>query len=107
MEIEPNSLDDLILRGAVEVAGLTENGEMQYRLTEEAETVAPDLYNRTLDFFYSQLTLLWADGFVNIDMTEVNPSVSLNDKSFNQEEVDKLSFPQQETLKIVKQALRQ
>jgi hypothetical protein len=107
IEPEYNSLEDLILRGAVEVAGLSELGELQYKLTEEAQTIAPDLYSTTLDFFYKQLTLLWSKGFVEMDITEINPSVKLTKKAFENDEVDNLSFAQQETLKVVKQAMHQ
>jgi hypothetical protein len=44
---------------------------------------------------------LWSDGFLNMDVTEKNPIVSLTKKALDDEEVSKLSKDSQRTLKEI------
>jgi hypothetical protein len=44
---------------------------------------------------------LWAEGFLDIDVTETNPMVKLTPKAFDDAEVDKLPKEKQYTLKEI------
>ena len=44
---------------------------------------------------------LWSDGFLDLDVTERNPMVSLTEKALNDSEVSKLSKEKQYTLKEI------
>jgi hypothetical protein len=49
---------------------------------------------------------LWEKGFVDIDFLQDDPLISLNKKSYNQEEVNKLSKQEKWSLQELKRALK-
>lgn len=88
MEIEPNSIEHLILEGAVEVAGINlENGEMLYTFTPELEKINPELYGAVSDYIYGAILSVWTKGFVEMDALDPNAMVSLTPKAFDQEAI--------------------
>jgi hypothetical protein len=44
---------------------------------------------------------LWAEGFLDIDVTEKNPMVNITKKALDDEEISKLSKENQRTLKEI------
>lgn len=85
----PENMDDyfemLILSGAVEVAGLDENGEFLYAFTEKMQEVDPQLKENVDNIFFMEIRALWQLGFVNMDISESNPTVTLTEKIFDAE----------------------
>ena len=95
-------IDDLILKGALEFVGVDpETGEPLYRPTDMLKSIDPDL-SKDMAIYFSQTTMrLWEKGFLNMDVTLKDPSVTLAEKSFNAELID--SLPKEE--KIIMQEI--
>jgi hypothetical protein len=101
-EDEDDAIDQLILLGALEVAGIDiDSGEPIYNFTEKLMDVSPELHKEVSLYFSRETMLLWSDGFLNMDVTEKNPIVKITEKAFDEEEVQKLSKEQQYTLKEI------
>lgn len=95
-------LEGLILSGAAEVAGMdVETGEMLYSFTSKLNEVSPELYKHITGIFYENIMLLWEAGFLDMDLTEDEPTVTLNDKAFDLDEVEKLKDLERRTLDSV------
>lgn len=96
---EDDAIDQLILSGALEVAGIDINtGEPVYNFTEKLIDVSPELHKEVALYFSRETMSLWSQGFLDMDVTEKNPLVTLTPKAFNSEEVSKLSKESQMTL---------
>lgn len=97
-----DKIEDLILSGALEVAGVDlETGEMLYNFTDKLRNISPELHKEMSDYITKETMSLWVDGFLDIDITEKNPLVRLTEKAFNDEEVGKLNKEKQYTLKEI------
>jgi hypothetical protein len=99
-------IDDLILEGGLEVAGVDpETGEMLYLFTPKVKELMPDLYNDHLNFVNDELMALWEKGYVNIELLEDDPLISLTDKSNDPSEISKLSRQEKWSLQELKRAI--
>jgi len=99
---EDEIIEDLILQGALEVAGLDiESGEMLYNFTPKLQSINPELHNEFSKYFSSETQALWEHGFLEMDPTEENPIVRLTEKALKEEEVLKLEKDRQYTLKEI------
>jgi hypothetical protein len=99
---EDEIIKDLILSGALEVAGIDmETGEPLYNFTEKLVDVDPELHKEVAAYFSTETMALWQHGFISMDVTEKNPMVKLLPKAFNPDEVAKLSKNHQYTLKEI------
>jgi hypothetical protein len=100
-------IDHLILEGGIEVAGIDpESGEMLYSFTPKVKEIMPELYHDHLNFVNSELMVLWEKGYVNIDFLQDDPLISLTEKSYNQEEVSKLSKQEKWSLQELKRVVK-
>lgn len=99
---EDDAIDQLILLGALEVAGIDiESGDPIYNFTEKLMDISPELYKEVSLYFSRETMYLWSDGFLNMDVTQKNPIVKITSKAFDEEEVLKLSKEQQYTLREI------
>jgi len=99
-------IDDLILEGGLEVAGVDpETGEMLYFFTPKVKELMPDLYNDHLNFINDELMALWEKGYVDIDFFKDDPLISLNEKAYNQEEVNRLSKQEKWSIQELKRVV--
>jgi hypothetical protein len=99
---EDEIIKDLILNGALEVAGVDmETGELLYNFTEKLIEVDPKLHNEVAANFSMETMALWQYGFISMDVTEKNPIVKLLPKAFDVGEVSKLNKNHQHTLKEI------
>lgn len=99
-------IDDLILEGGLEVAGIDpETGEMLYLFTPKVKELMPDLYNDHLNFVNDELMALWEKGYVDIDFFKDDPLISLNEKAYNSEELGKLSKQEKWSIQELKRAM--
>lgn len=97
-----DKIEDLILSGALEVSGMDiDTGEMLYNFTDKLKDINPDLFKDMSDYISTETMALWAEGFLDIDVTETNPMVRLTPKAFDDAEVDKLPKEKQYTLKEI------
>ena len=97
-----DKIEDLILSGALEVSGIDiDSGEMLYNFTDKLKDINPDLFKDMSDYISTETMALWAEGFLDIDVTETNPMFKLTPKAFDDAEVEKLPKEKQYTLKEI------
>jgi len=84
-------MEEMILAGAVEVAGLDEDGQFLYSFTPKVAELYPQLVQQIESGIYSHLMKLWEKGFLDIDITSESPMVNLTDKSQDLEALETLS----------------
>ena len=102
-----DKIEELILAGAVEVAGIDpETGDFLYAFTEKIKEIDPVMAKRSEEMFNETLYFLWSKGFLKMDITAVNPVISLEPKALDREEVSKLSLDDRLVLESIIQALR-
>lgn len=105
MDEENKIIDQLILKGAVEFAGVSETGEPLYNFTKKLQQVMPELYREHLNFVNSKLMALWEKGFIDMDLLQDSPIVRLTDKAFQNQEVFQLPEEDQFSLNEIKRIL--
>ena len=89
---EDKIIDDLILKGGLEVAALDEDtGEMLYSFTPKIQELMPDLYEEHIRGVNSEVMNLWEKGFLNLDLFEKDPIITITPKALNKEEIQGLS----------------
>lgn len=95
MNSEDEEIQRLIDLGALEFIGVDlETEEPLYRPTEILKSISPDL-SKDMAVYFSQTTMrLWEKGFLNMDVTLKDPSVTLAEKSFDVELIN--SLPKEE-----------
>ena len=99
---EDQIISELILSGALEIAGIDiETGEPLYNFTEKLVDVNPELHNEMSTYLSTEAMALWQYGFISMDVTEKNPTISLLPKAFDEKEVEKLDKNHQYTLKEI------
>jgi hypothetical protein len=99
---EDNIIEDLILQGALEVAGIDlETGEELYNFTSKLKDVNPALHDEFSTYFSRETMALWEYGFISMNITDANPIVTLTQKALNKAEVAKLDKNHQYTLKEI------
>ena len=97
-----DKIEDLILSGALEVSGIDiDSGEMLYNFTDKLKDINPELFKDMSDYISTETMSLWAEGFLDIDVTEKNPIVRLTKKAFDDTEINKLPKEKQYTLKEI------
>lgn len=97
----PPTMEELILSGAVEVAGIdSESGEFLYSFTPKLRELMPALWTDRLDFIYEEIVNFEELGFLFVeDIDSKNPIISLTDKAFNEDEIAQLPKDKQQTIR--------
>ncbi len=98
--------NELLESGAVELSALDENGNPLYSFTEKILSLHPGLADKIQNAFHNDMMMLWQLGFLEMDITLVNPTVSLTSKAVDEKELDKLPYELKITLQTIKQAMR-
>jgi hypothetical protein len=105
-EPSPEIFDMLILNGAIEVVGIDPtSGEFLYSMTEKMSDIMPEIYQEHMNQVNNQIMNLWQDGFLSVDLLEANPLVTLTDKAFDQEKLNKMDRESYECLNEIKRVL--
>ncbi len=105
---EINDFDKLLLSGVIEPAALDpDTGEMLYSFSEKLEERNPELHRIVLENFYKTSLKLWELGFLNMDITNSNPMVSLTPRAFNDRKIKQLDEDLQFALLEIKRGLTQ
>jgi hypothetical protein len=95
-------IEELILNGALEFSGVDiDTGEMLYNFTDKLKDISPELFKDMSDYISTETMYLWSEGFLDIDVTEINPMVRLTPKAFDDSEISKLSKEKQLTLREI------
>ena len=108
MEPEDKFIEELILNGSLEFSGIDQDsGEIMYTFTNKLKDFSKDLQNEVNLYFSQEMMALWEYGFIDMDITDDNPMVSLTEKAFDNEEVQKLKVNNKMTLKEVLRVLKE
>jgi hypothetical protein len=100
-------IDKLILEGALEVAGLDqETGDFLYQFTQKLKDISPELYEEHINHVNTELMKLWEKGFLNINMMDENPIVTLTEKALDLNELSALSKEDRWGLEEIKRLLK-
>ena len=103
---EEEIIDDLILKGGLEVAGVdSENGELLYTFTPKIKELMPELYSDHLNKVNSEIMVLWEKGYINVDFTMDDPIITIAEKALMQSEIDKLSKEERWSLEEMKRLM--
>ena len=103
--MEPNDFFEyLMISGIVEFSGMdTETNEMLYNFTGDLEDIDPELFMKVAEMINEDIYILWQKGFLDMDVTQVNPKVSLAEKALDSEVVSKeLNRDEQRSLSVIK-----
>jgi predicted DNA-binding transcriptional regulator len=106
MSIENEIIEKLILQGGLQVAGVDQDGQLLYQFTPKMQKINEELYKDHLNFVNSEVMKLWEQGFVNIDLLQKEPIVTLTPKAFVPDELAKLSKQQNWSLEEIKRLLK-
>lgn len=91
MSFENDMLEKLILDGSVEVAGIDiETGNFLYNFTKDLENTHPEMFKSIMESFYAGVMSLWEKGYVDIDMNDDDPLVTLTEKAENMDGTEDL-----------------
>lgn len=100
-------LEELILAGAVEVAGIdSETGEFLYSFTDKLNEIDPEMARETNEIFNNYIYILWEKGYLNVNMESPSPIVSLTKKALDPESVNLLNQELRIILQNIIEALR-
>lgn len=100
-------LEELILAGAVEVSAIdSETGELLYSFTDKIHDIDPEMAKQSEEMFNNAIYLLWELGFLNVDMTQESPMVSLMPKALDVEQQETLPKELRLILLTIIEALR-
>jgi hypothetical protein len=106
MSDEDRLIEDLILGGALEVAGIdSQTGEFLYNITPKLRDVMPDLYQDHIETVNKNMLILWEKGYLNIDFMDDDPLVTIADKGLDLKEIKKLSQEEVFALEEIKRLL--
>ncbi len=104
---EDELIKNLILQGALEVAGVdSETNELLYTITPKMQEVMPDMYEDHLTQVNKDLLNLWEKGYVNIDFLLAEPVVTISEKGLDKNEISKLTRHEIWALEEVKRLLK-
>lgn len=104
MDEEKRIIDNLLSNGALEYAGVSDEGEILYNFTPMLKNIMPALYNEHLNHVNSELMNLWEKGFIEMDLMSNNPVVRLSPKAFSDDWKD-LSKDEKWSLKEIMRIL--
>lgn len=89
---EDKIIDSLILNGSLEVAALDEDtGEMLYSFTPKIQELMPDLYKEHVSSVNAEVMNLWEKGFLDLDLFQKDPIITITPKALNRGEIENLS----------------
>lgn len=86
-----SKLDEMILDGSIEVAGVLNDGSFTYKFTDKLKENSPEIYKDILEFFYKQVAIFWEKGFINFDFSLENPLVTVTEKIYDKDALDSLT----------------
>jgi hypothetical protein len=90
MDFRDELLEQLILDGIVEFAGLDKNGEMLYSFAEDIATKAPGIFEIMMDMRLRDIRQLWALGYLQMNISDSNPTVRLTKLALDNDALDRL-----------------
>lgn len=105
-EHEEHSLAELILMGAVEVAGVSEEGEFLYNFTDDAPKIVPEMFDQHLNRLHREVMYFWEQGFLHLEnLSSFNPVIMLTPLAFDEDAIASLPEEKQLMLEEIKRGL--
>lgn len=84
------SIEDLILMGVAEVAGIdSETGEVLYNFKNIDDY--PDIHDAWEEAFHRELMFFWQEGFIDMNVTALNPVIRITPKGVSDAAINSLS----------------
>ena len=84
-------IEKMVLEGVLEISGVdSKTGEFLYSFTHKLKELYPMLHLEMENSISRDMMYLWENNFVTMDITEENPVVTLTQKAFVEEELEKL-----------------
>lgn len=106
MSEEDNFLEYLILNGAVEVGGMSSDGELLYVFTPKMAEMFPDMAIAHKDHIETMVLELWSLGFVDINYNDGDMKVKITEKALDEAEIAKLDPDAKFSLEEIKRISR-
>jgi hypothetical protein len=106
LNFDDEKLEQLILDGIVEFAGLDQDGEMLYNFSNDLETKAPAIARMVQELHMQDIYYLWQQGFLSMDPTESSPLVNITERALDEDAVRSLPKELQVLLEQIKEAMR-
>jgi hypothetical protein len=101
-----STIEALIITGAIEIVGIDpKTEEPLYKFNQSIQEIMPDLYREHINEVNRDIMRLWENGFLEIDFMSDDPIVTLTDKAFIDEEIEKISKELQSSLSEIKRLL--
>jgi hypothetical protein len=101
-----STIEALIITGAIEVVGIDPATEQPlYKFNQSIQEIMPELYKEHINEVNRDIMRLWEKGFLEIDFMSEDPVVTLTDKAFIDEEIEKISRELQISLLEIKRLL--
>ena len=89
--MDPHIVDKMILAGLVEVSGVhKDTGEFLYSFSRNLETLDPELSRHVDEVFRLTVMKLWEKGFVDGNMEDEDPLITVTEKGFNKKDLESL-----------------
>lgn len=102
MDMDDEMIERLILDGIVEFAGLDKDGEMLYSFAPNIEKLAPFIFEAIMNEHRNDVTALWQEGFLDMDVTKDNPVVKITPRALNEEALNSLPPHLRSVLEAIK-----
>ena len=106
MNFDDELLEQLILDGIVEFSAMSDNGEMLYSFSKDIAEKAPAIYELMMAMHMQEIYDLWKLGFLQMDITQENPLVTITSKALDEDEVATLSDSLRMALNEIMNAMR-
>lgn len=85
-------INKLILDGGIEVVSVdNDTGELLYSFTPKMKEIMPEIYEDHMHNVNSEIMNLWEKGFIDMDLLQSDPIITLTLKALNKDEVKNLS----------------
>ena len=92
-------INELILNGGIEVSAIDQDtGEILYSFTPKIKELMPDLYQEHIQTVNKEVMNLWEKGFLEIDLFNTDPIITITEKALNKKNIDTLSKQEQWSL---------
>ena len=92
-------INKLILNGGIEVSAMDQDtGEILYSFTPKIKELMPDLYQEHIQTVNQEVMNLWEKGFLEMDLFQSDPIITITEKALNKKYVDTLSKQEQWSL---------
>lgn len=107
MNFNEEQLEQLILDGIVEFAGLDKDGEMLYSFAADLEKRAPAIHKMVKELHMQDIYYLWEHGYLSMDITKENPTATITPKALDEAAVNELPPHMQIFLEQIIDAMRE